>query len=669
MKAKKMSPPILEACKKTKKTPKFFGLHTFAEPGFHGFPAGGPFSLNVRSFLQQSCVLEDYAVEGMPVWVTFLVHETKGFAAPFYAIEETVNSSAHQVCYHCRYAGWGHHLVSKTKYHFIIPADDEWNQPLSEGVLDVQTHLLHGVIHCNGFGHLLCINGIEGGSKFICGRDLMDLWDRICSNLQVRSVSVEDLSKKHSMDLRLLYGVAYGHSWFGRWGYRFGHGCFGVMEYDYEGAIHILSSLNLDRVIDDFSSINGSEIPQIVLSYRNLSKAHHLLTLRDLFRFMICFKPKAPSVSFLQPCSSKPLVRSTIQCKPPGKDRSTRCRKFANLAACLDSRWPLRRLEFTAEVIVDALREKKQETNSGMSRQEVRDAARAHIGDTGLIDHVLKSMNNVIVGSYVVRRAVNRVTRVLEYTLHELRNGVEVQERSSLAGSDVLGDLYCVYSNMLMGYSQECQTILDTKHFVKEWPFRDELDDLLRFICVVVIPSSMDMETVISCEHIAVPLHSTIGDLKLAIQTAMRDTYCGMEGFVVTSIKGLDGVSDDEVIFGIVESGTQILVTGFGQDTESTDLKWTVECKCGARDDDGERMMSCDACETWQHTRCLGIKDDMAVPPLFVCEACCSKLAPPPPTTTTLPTGYSGGFLELAGCHETPPLIPWLLEADTSLYF
>lgn len=48
----------------------------------------------------------------------------------------------------------------------IIPAIREWNDPIDEGVFDLQTHLLHGLIHCNGLGHLICINGIEGGSNF-----------------------------------------------------------------------------------------------------------------------------------------------------------------------------------------------------------------------------------------------------------------------------------------------------------------------------------------------------------------------------------------------------------------------------------------------------------------------------------------------------------------------
>ena len=83
--------------------------------------------------------------------------------------------------------GWSNHFVSKRKYHFLIPMDDLWNKPLDDDVLDVhESHLLYGLIHSNGFGHLLGINGLEGGSKYLSGREIMDLWDRICTNLQAR---------------------------------------------------------------------------------------------------------------------------------------------------------------------------------------------------------------------------------------------------------------------------------------------------------------------------------------------------------------------------------------------------------------------------------------------------------------------------------------------------
>lgn len=43
-------------------------------------------------------------------------------------------------------------------------------------------------------------------------------------------------------------------------------------------------------------------------------------------------------------------------------------------------------------------------------------------------------------------------------------------------------------------------------------------------------------------ELIIVPLHATLGELKQAVETAFRDTYCMMEEFVVTDIEGTEGM-------------------------------------------------------------------------------------------------------------------------------
>ena len=43
---------------------------------------------------------------------------------------------------------------------------------------------------------------------------------------------------------------------------------------------------------------------------------------------------------------------------------------------------------------------------------------------------------------------------------------------------------------------------------------------------------------------------------------------------------------------------------------------------CGVRDDDGERMVACDACGLWGHTRCGGVPDEEDPPPGYVCPAC-----------------------------------------------
>lgn len=463
------------------------------------------------------------------------------------------------------------------------------------------------------------------------------------------------------MELRLLHGVAYGHPWFGRWGYGFCHGSFGVKDFNYKRALEILCSLELDRIIEDFNETEqAKEIKQIIRLYRDLSETQ-LITLNELLRFMLTVKSRAvgkpittasiSSSSSLFSSISKPFTRTGLlhqSTKPFMKDsKPVKYKKFSTVIANMDSRWPPRRLEFAADVIVGALKEKKEDCfgNGGMTRQDVRDAARLHIGDTGLLDYVLKSLNNVIVGNQIILRAVNPATRILEYTIHEV--GEKVSEEQELVsnipsparivpGVDVYNDVLFLYKHVLMEYPDSefvdlaTQTILDTKHLVKEWPFRDEEDQLLTFVCRL-LPSSFGDGI---AEIVRVPLHATISDLKEAVECALRDTYCMTEEIEVVEIDGLEEVEDEEVLFGRVESGTEIWVRGVGVDTEGPLMHqggcdpWKVVCECGARDDDGERMVACDICEVWQHTRCCGIEDAETVPPLFVCSACCDSLVP-----------------------------------------
>ncbi|XP_021730833.1 PHD finger protein MALE MEIOCYTE DEATH 1-like [Chenopodium quinoa] len=666
-----MSLPILKACRKRKRAPKLFGLNTFCDPGCPIKPTGA-FRDNIRVFLQECAEIEDYKIDSMLVWCTLLVQESGGVVLPLYTIEENVKNSKQPFCDHCRCCGWSHHYMSKRNYHVIIPLDSEWTKSLNSDVLELQTHLLHGLIHCNGFGHLVCINGIEGGSKYLCGREIMDLWDRICTNLHVRKISVEDTSRKRSMDLRILHSVAYGHPWFGRWGYRFSHGSFGVKAHHHQKAVEVLSSLNLDDLIGSLPKSNKSaHVKQIIYSYRNLSETR-LITLRDLLKFMLTLKSKTPVKTKVAlahaafPASSPQIEKFSPKISMSKRQLNTRakpmvkCRKFQALVATMDSRWPKRRLEFTAEVIVNALKEYRGNKSSkkGMTRQEVRDAARAHIGDTGLLDYVLKSMNNVIVGDYIVRRRTDPVSRILEYTIHEVSEASppkkSSREKASVepvlalteaSGIDIYRDVCILYKQVILDQSDSnilglsVRVLLDSKHFMKEWPFKDEDDQLLRFICQV-LPTSSELEMELSKnlspgEVIVLPLHASFGDLKVAVQQAFRDTYCIMERYTVTDIEDLGSLYDKEVIFGAVQSGSVVTVRGSGIDLKSEFRyeggpdNWTVRCSCGATDDDGERMVSCDICEAWQHTRCTGIEDTEAVPPLFVCQNCCSSLMPP----------------------------------------
>ena len=91
------------------------------------------------------------------------------------------------------------------------------------------------------------------------------------------------------------------------------------------------------------------------------------------------------------------------------------------------------------------------------------------------------------------------------------------------SGADVYRDVVYLYTNILMDYPEgesvelATRVILDSKHFVKEWPFRDEADQLLRFICRVM-PGLSVLKTELTkelppSELIIVPLHAILGEL------------------------------------------------------------------------------------------------------------------------------------------------------------
>lgn len=65
----------------------------------------GAFRENVRFFLQEFAVLEDYTVAGMPLWSTWFITASNGGVFPLYTIEETVQHSPEPFCDHCKFAG------------------------------------------------------------------------------------------------------------------------------------------------------------------------------------------------------------------------------------------------------------------------------------------------------------------------------------------------------------------------------------------------------------------------------------------------------------------------------------------------------------------------------------------------------------------------------------
>ncbi|KAH9330687.1 hypothetical protein KI387_002795, partial [Taxus chinensis] len=661
--------------KKRKRGERIFGFHSFGDPAC---PADyyGAFRDNVRKFLEEYAEREDYNVEGMPLWSIMLREDSHSAQIPVFVIEESVHNSLHPHCDHCRCIGWSHHFVSNHRYHFIIPAAGSEafemgaingekvcpncrdRVPLSQkncstcclegvaaSVLDSQTHLLHGMIHSNGFGHLLCINGREAGSKYLSGREIMDLWDRMCAMLRARKVSVEDVAKKRSMELRLLHSVAYGESWYGRWGYEFGHGSFGITPQMYRKAIEAIRGMPLTLALQHLEEGILENVMGITSMYQRLSGVQILQTLGDLLRFMLELKSRLPLQQTTSPNNSS--TRSGADSNLKGADEvggGIQILGGVNREAEVACRWSRKRVELATQVIVEAL--KKCERKK-MARQDVRDAARVYIGDTGLLDFVLKSVGNRVVGGYVVRRAVNPDSKVLEYSLEDVNNGFlnisatpsddAIHAFPDITRSQVIGDILYFYKHILENYKPSmvrlnlegttihttARIILDTKYFIKDYKgettrkavnneFAIDDDEMLRFMCTLdlvdgVEPRSTSPRPPPPPDLIVLPTHATIGDLKKQAQGAFRGTYYVMHNFHVDTILDLCG-NDDDLLFGVLESGSTVIIHGTNIDMhndlhyEGGNDDWRVDCLCGAHDDDGERMISCDMCEVWQHT-------------------------------------------------------------------
>ncbi|KAK4423366.1 PHD finger protein [Sesamum alatum] len=532
---------------------KLFEFENFAVPDSMNKTLSGAFRDNIRIFLQNFAEIEEYTVNEMPVWSTSLFSENEG-VFPLYTMEETVRNSFDHLCHHCELSGWGHHFICKRKYHLIIPAKENWNEPLDEDFAEIESHSLYGLIHCNGYGHLIHVNGLKNKSRFFAADDSMEFWDRLCTVLRTRNISALHVSRKEAVELSLIHGVAYGEPWFEKWGYKFGDGIPGITE-QFNSAILFLSSLRLDTIISDFKNKSHTRrIREMIEMYRKLSDKP-LITISDLLNFMLAFESRI-STGISNACSFDSGTWETPMRLETFVDQMTK-----------DCRWSARRLEDVLFVIIDQLKKHKAnnlERERGISRQELRDEARRSIGDTGLIDFVLKSIKCFAVDNLIVRRAINPFSKLAEFTIHETPPGT-----CSGLGLDLSRDVRFLYDHVLAGY-YETRVVLNSNQFEKEWPLKGETTNQMKLTCKV-LPTFDEFETHFTRplspgEVVVVEPWITIGDLKMVAQWALRDTYCVMDEFVVSQIGGLRKIDDEKVLSSTVEDGAQVWVRGYGMD-------------------------------------------------------------------------------------------------------
>ncbi|KAL2520629.1 PHD finger protein [Forsythia ovata] len=333
-------------------------LLTFPTASDADFPvAVGPFRTCVRGFLSKHALLPPPSslFPHLLTWqvlyrVGNLVSEDGGPSVVCLdVVEEDVARSRSRsrsvYCDQCRVVGWSSNPVSAKRYHFIIKSDgnsiagyskmcagcgdalmprckscnhvmttedvEDWMYQQLENT----THLLHGVIHANGYGHLLRVNGREGGSRVLSGCHIMNFWDRLCRMLGVRKVSVMDVSKKHGLELRLLHAITKGHAWYGDWDYEFGAGSFALTHDDYRMAVEDLSSLPLSMFLSQGRKPR-THLQDLISFYQSISE-RELVNIRDLFCFLTSLIHSAHKCSLRSddpPCKKLKTCESRVLC-------------------------------------------------------------------------------------------------------------------------------------------------------------------------------------------------------------------------------------------------------------------------------------------------------------------------------------------------------------------
>lgn len=312
-------------------------------------------------------------------------------------------------------------------------------------------------------------------------------------------------------------------------------------------------------------------------------------------------------------------------------------------------------------VIVEAL---KRADYRWVSRQQVRDAARSYIGDTGLLDFVLKSLGNHIVGKYLVRRCLNPVTKVLEYCLEDISNafpkhediqgGVRVtndskmKPRYKITRVQLMKDVQFLYKHILTEENgagvfatipAASRVILDAKYFLKDYTTQklSETSDKLMVWCAIKMtyvngPLGLDQERVVTpYECMVLGKTTTFDELRVEVEKTFREMYWGLR--VNNFMANLNfAPNGSDLVFEAIKEGSKLVFEGFvgGENVDYGGMyegidksSIIVDCPCGTKDeDDGERMVCCDICEVWQHTRCVHIPNNQPIPDIFLCTKC-----------------------------------------------
>ena len=444
-----------------------------------------------------------------------------------------------------------------------------------------------------------------------------------------------DKSKKHDLQYRLLHAVIAGHSWYGKWGYVFGAGSFGLTAESYKEAAETIASLPLS-VFFSHTRSPRSPLQDTIALYSSLSDcAGQPQTVGELFSFITC------------------LLRAPASAPPRGV-----------LTAW--TREDVGRLE---DAMIKILRSAAA-TRPWVSWRALKRAVSSRDSSSPLLlDYCLKEIAGRSCDDSVVAARCNENTRSIEFRLifqnfvfplhvytHCPFLVLNSLQRAGFTSSylptesQILRDLKFLFEALLnpstmlqfrpkplMLQAQQASTrILDCKQFIKDYSKVRERPKPSPLVIRVWCRAELDSATP-PAELLLLPAVATVGDLKAEATRVFRETYLAFQRFQVEQLTEFGHVADRTPLKLLVGSEGTVRIKGrwsgdlhrLGQfKMERGTENWTVDCSCGARDDDGERMLACDGCGVWQHTRCSGIDDVMEVPSKFICSRCSGQKRP-----------------------------------------
>ncbi|XVE83475.1 hypothetical protein DITRI_Ditri16bG0091100 [Diplodiscus trichospermus] len=462
----------------------------------------------------------------------------------------------------------------------------------------------------------------------------MDFWDRICKALAVRKVSVMDVSKKYGLEYRLLQAITKGRPWYGDWGYEFGAGSFALTFDAYKSAVETLSSVPLSIFLPQVFK-PSTRLQDIISFYQSLSQCQ-LVNIKDLFCFLMR------------------LIHDAHKSYPRVMDAT--CKKPRISSGVLSwSRADVGRVEEAMFRVLRAV-----SGSNWVSYRALRGAV-CRVAPPALLDHCLMELGGKLAAEgMVVNVRHNPDSGALEYRLEPQNVSISTSCNDScvancLPSEEVLKqDLKFLYACLLhpqtmLSYAPDqtrnlaissAEKLLDCKQFMKDYKPEKLASGNGVMICLSCQLEIVDQSEEIAApdppaELVVLPVNAIVSDLKIEASKAFQEVYLAFRRFQAEELVGYGSVDEStqvKLVMGSTEESVRVRGRCLGKNglskyrVERGIERWTVDCICGAKDDDGERMLACDVCGVWQHTRCSGINDSDAVPAKFVCYRCRESL-------------------------------------------